>query len=204
MTNYIRGQGKKGSPIRHEEKLREKIVATAREKFDAEYQIPLQIHFHWYGRVPLASTKKAIMEKLIRDTSELVGAHIPQQIYASEYIDEYGLEGTSADDFIARISITRLKPNAKSVWSSTEVGFPAVYAEELQGLISLKEETFDLYLQKCNAVWLVVVADAKHISSIAEIEEEVSQYNFETRFERILFYNHVNQKVIVLSDNISE
>src|ERR1700720_1027033 len=49
VVDYIRGQGGAGSPLRHEEMLRARIVSKAREQFEMTHQIPLQIHFHWYG-----------------------------------------------------------------------------------------------------------------------------------------------------------
>src|SRR2546429_2914623 len=47
MTNYVRGQGKAGSPLLYQEKLREKIIRLARDKFFNAHQIPLTVGFHW-------------------------------------------------------------------------------------------------------------------------------------------------------------
>ena len=196
VVDYIREQGERGSPLRHKERVCDKTADMARSTFEAQNQVPLQVLFHWFWHSkPNADERKKIANQI----AQLVSRNVPQEIYDRVYIDPDEEGTTSLGDFLTRISIKRLKPSAKSSWSNVEGGFVEVEAKELQQLISSKEKNIEAYRNNCVAAWLVIVADATYISSTNELKSSVSQYVFTTKFDKVLFYNHLNQSVISLT-----
>jgi len=198
IVDYIRGQGRAGSQVRHEDALRSKVIDAARKTFEANNNIPLLVHFHWYGPLRLVQAKKLSIYHLAADIACVVETGLIHKAYSTQRLDEDCWCGTSLDGLLAALSITRLKDKGHSLWSTVEAGFPDVSINELQTLISTHEDTFDLYLKKCTLVWLIIVADATHISSMAELPNDVREHRFRTRFGRVLFFNQLDQQVATL------
>jgi hypothetical protein len=201
LADYIREQGEKGSPLRHKEKVCDEIADMAQLTFESKNDVPLQVHFHWYWhRKPNTAERKEIANQV----AELIDKHLPKEIYGRNYIDPDEEGAAFLGDFLTRVSIMRLKPDAKRSWSNVEFGFVEVEAEDLQQLISSKEKNITAYRANCVAIWLVLVADATHISSSIEFNRSISQHIFATRFDRVLVYNHLNQSVVSLSIALSK
>jgi len=196
MVNYIRGQSSSGSLGRHYEKLNEFITNAAREEFERNYKIPLMVHFNWLlHRHPGRSEAKSLAVKI----AHLIENFIPQGVYMTTRIGQEVLEESTLGDFIASIFITRMKPTMKGSWSNIEFDFVGLQPDEIQNIISSKEAKIDSYLQKCTAAWLIIVADGTHISSNVEIHSAAVQNIYSSRFERVLFYDAVSERLIVLN-----
>ena|SRR2546428_1111269 len=192
MVDYVRGQSSSGSEARKIEALHNQIVDKAREEFERKHLIPLLVHCIWGVHEPLSRTE---IKRLAVDISSFVENHVPQRVYESVAIKYDDLEASAIEQFIPYTSIIRLKPSARTLWSNTEAGFIELQTDELQALISFKDTKIDAYLKRCAYVWLIIVADGRHISSNAELKAEVLQHRFKSRFERVLFYNSVNERV---------
>jgi hypothetical protein len=196
IVDYIREQGERGSSLRHKEKACDEIAYMAQSIFESHNKTPLQVHLHWFWhRTPNAFERKEIASQI----AQLVSRNIPQEIYDSVYIDPEEEGNTSLGDFLTRISIVGLKLNAKGSWSNVEMGFIEVGSEEIQQLISSKEKNIEAYRKNCAVIWLLIVADATHISSNIELDRSVNQHVFTTQFDKALFYDHLNQSVVSLT-----
>ena len=195
VTEYIRGQGGGGSSIRRDDMLRERIVSAVQAEFESRHQAPLEVNFVWYGHRHL---RKTDVQNLVSSAAELIVKKIPRRTLENVRIGPDQLSGTSLGKFVAYVSIIRLRATAQGAWHSSETGWTEVGTDELQALISSKEEKIDSYLKKCASGWLLIVADRPHVSSAAELLDNVKRHSFQTRFERVFFYNRWNQSVITL------
>jgi len=162
--------------------LREQIINLARSTFVDKYEEKVSANFHWL-RTDLQNGNR---RKLADEIVALIGRTIPNDIYESIVIEPQG--AGEIDRLITRISVRRERPSSKGVWSNWEVGPEGASVEEIQKLIDVKDSKIDAYQQKCELVWLVIVADGRYISSSAGIDSTIRHHRFETRFDKVLFY----------------
>jgi hypothetical protein len=196
LVGYIRGQSSDGSELRRYESVHDSVVRMAKEEFERKHQIPLWVSFIWSRHQHLSKPAARI---LAMDIATLIEQNTPQQVYGGARIEPDWLEESSVGDFIAHISIRRLKPTNKSLWANTEAGFIGIEPEDLENLISLKEGKIGSYLQNCDSAWLVIVADGRHISSNVELHKTIHQHTFKCSFARVLFYDSVSQSIASLN-----
>ena len=195
MVDYVRGQSSYGSQTRKIEILNNQIVDKAREEFEKRHNIPLQVHCFWGFHGAMRRVK---IKRLAVCIASCVENHIPQKVHESSRIEDEEID-SSIEEVIASISIVRLKPSTKSLWSNPDAGFIGLHVDELQQLISFKDSKIDKYLKKCANVWLLIVADGKYISSSVELKDDVRHHRFKSRFDRILFYDSLTQKVTLIN-----
>jgi hypothetical protein len=70
----------------------------------------------------------------------------------------------------------------------------------LQQLTASKNIKVPKYLQRCDEVWLLLVADGGYTSSTAELStEEVSQAYFPSLFQKVLFFDRANRRNTALT-----
>lgn len=199
VVEYIRGQkpdkGNGGSELRKDENIRNKVARLARAKFEARDSAPLLVQFYWY---PHRHFKQADVERLASFAAALIFNSGLQEALRSTWIRQDQLADTPLEQFVASIFVMRVRTQQQSQWSNAEFGFPEISIDELQNLVLSKEKKIASYLGKCDSVWLLIVADGQHISSIAELSNAVRQYPFQSHFQRVFFFNLVDQSVITL------
>jgi hypothetical protein len=93
----------------------------------------------------------------------------------------------------------RVRNERQVLWSSIDAGFISVPATELQQLIEVKNEKVANYLQRCDEVWLLIVADGGYISSTADLPEDTEQVQIRSAYRKVLFYDRPNQRVATLT-----
>ena len=192
IVQYVRGQGKDGSPIRWREELHDQIIVAAKSKYEARSAIPVSVHLHWFHHRELRGND---VDRISDEICKLVIDWRPLKINESVGFEPDYKRDVS--DFISRVSIRR-RASGKSVWSNVEVGPAQADAVELQRLISSKNERVSSYLKKCSEVWLVIVADGQRISSSGELSLRERQTKFESEFNTILYYDAEGECVIEL------
>ena len=102
LVQYIRGQGKGGSPIRWREELHDEIVGLAKSKYEAQSAIPVSVHLHWFHHREL---RGADIDRISDEICTLVIDCLPLEINDSVGFEpDYKKE---MSDFVSRISIRR-------------------------------------------------------------------------------------------------
>ncbi len=183
MVQYVRGQGKGGSPIRWREELHEQVIVLAKSKHEGQSAIAVSVHVHWFHH---RDVRSGDVDRIADEICKLVNSCQPLQVNESIAIEpDYR---TDISDYVSRVSIRR-RSSGKTVWSNVEVGPAQADAVELQRLISSKNEKVSSYLKKCSQVWLVIVADGQRISSSGELTLRERQTKFESEFEKVLYYD---------------
>lgn len=195
IVDYIRGQNNDGASNRRNEVLWQRIADSARAKFVSSHTVPLLVHFHWN---PHRYPNQLEVGPLAGAASSIVANHIPQMLFETIRIGDTELENTALEEYLHSIHVMRVRDDTQSLWSFVGAGFVEVQRDELRDLISSKEAKVQDYLQECDAVWLIIVADGRNISSSAELVDETMRYPFGSLFERILFYNRIKKQIITL------
>lgn len=196
VVDYVRGQNNNGSSIRQREIVGQRMADTARLKFLALHSEPLVVNFFFHaGKYP--STIE--VEELAHRASALIANRTPQNLFEHIRLGHEQLENYGLEKYVSAIQILRVSNERQSLWSFQESGVVDGQINELRNLIASKEARVGDYLQHCDKVWLVIVADGRHISSMVEFDDDVRQHPFSTRFDRILFYDRLTKEIISLA-----
>jgi hypothetical protein len=198
LVRYVRGQGKGygGSAFRRNETLRQQIADEARREFESSHSDPLMVHFLWRSGPHL---RKADVPDIAASAATIVGQHVPQTLFGRIRIAGNELLDKVLEEFVSTISVMRVRNKQQALWSSIDAGFVSVPANELQELLASKNAKVPKYLQRCDEAWLLIVAEGGHISSTAELPEDVRHYHFRSRFHRVLFLDRTNRQVTTLT-----
>lgn len=194
VVGYVRGQGHGGSVDRRNETLRQEIAEEARQVFESSHSDPLMVRFLWHSAQHL---RKSDVPDIGASAAKIVGQNIPQSLFDSTRIAGNELVDTALQEFVSSISVTRVRNQA--LWSSVDAGFVSVPASELQELLASKNAKVQDYLQRCDEVWLLIVADGRYISSTADLPEDIQQVHFRSAFRKVLFYDRPNQRIATLT-----
>lgn len=195
VVDYVRGQNDEGSVHRRNEMLWQQVADKSRQEFEIRYPIPLMVHFLWRSGRYL---RKTDVQRIATDAATLIGQHIPQTLFGSMRIDHREFQDTVLRGVVRSISVTRVRNTQQVHWSFIDSGFTSVSVSEIQELITSKDAKVSEYLQVCNAAWLLIVADGLHISSSADLPEQLQQAHFQSLFEKILFYDRPSRRVTTL------
>jgi len=103
------------------------------------------------------------------------------------------------NDHITAISIFRSPNLTVACWHAPGAAFiPRVGPKELQAIIAMKNSRYPIYRQKCDSVWLVIVANGSSISSWIDIDPSTGSNSFESRFDAVFLYRRAFQQVTEL------
>jgi len=195
IVDYVRGQDQGESAERRNEVLWQKVADTAKEIFESKYDVPLMIHFHWNQRYFIRQSE---ISQLANDVVRLVENHIPTQLFESIRIGSDELDGTLLENVAHFITITRARNEKQSLWSFISSGWIEVQTDEIQHLIDAKNDKAQEYLQRCGAVWLIIVADGRYITSNIDLPEAVANNIYISNFEQVLIYDRISKSVFPL------
>jgi hypothetical protein len=195
IVDYVRGQIEGESAERRNEVLWQKVANKAKEIFETKHDAPLLIHFHWNQRHFL---RHAEISQLANDVVRLVVNHIPAQLFENIRIGLDELDGTLLENVCHSITITRVRNDKQSLWSFISAGWIAVQANEIQHLIDAKNDKAQEYLQRCDEIWLIIVADGHYITSNIDLPELTANNIYTSFFEQVLIYDRISKSVFPL------
>lgn len=195
VVDYIRGQGKGKNSDRKIESDQQKILDLAQNIFESKYDILLLVSPFWnFRKYPCYKEFELIAHSLI----DLISENIPTQIHKSTKIDNSVVQNTPLESYCSWISLMRME--GQSRWRSFEAGFISLAIKEIQYLMSLKAQKYQKYIMNCDSLWLLIVADGKHISSTID-PLEVLSVHFYSPFEKILLYAR-EEKIVYSLNNV--
>ena len=197
VVNYVRGQGSGGSDHRRNEVLWRQIADEARRIFESNNSDPLMVHFSWHSnRYP----RKADVPEIAANVAETVERYVPNAVFERTQISGDNFLHTLANMYLDSIHITRVRNTGQAIWASIGAGFVSVSAPELQSILTSKNSKVREYLQRCDEVWLLIVADGQYISSTGELlPEGTPSSQFQSAFQRVLFYDRWNKQITSLT-----
>ena len=194
VENYIRGQSSEGSKKRQREMILKNLIDNAKSVFESSCSIPLFASFVWF---PDRQPQQTMMKSFAESIAIIIADHIPSEVSALETVEYEELENLPIGDYLHSIRINRT--NKHSSWVSDGGDFTEMRIGEIEWLISSKNSKIDQYLLTCDKVWLIIVADGEYISSYVDLTPDIINHPYQSKFERILFYDRVRRMVFQLS-----
>lgn len=196
IVDYMRGQNSGESINRRNERLWQEVANTAKQEFELHHSEPLMIHFIWHShRYP----RKADVKRLATSASSIISQFIPQSLFERIRVSLDEIENTPLEEFVHSLHICRVRNDQQALWSFVNSDFVSLTVNEIQDLITSKNSKATDYLLKCDKAWLLIVADGRYISSNADVSEAVKQNTYSSSFERVLFYDRLNGRVLPLN-----
>ena len=105
---------------------------------------------------------------------------------------------------IKALHIWRCRPIRSHLWQTGDAGIVNEdFATNLQQLINNKNGKAATYSGKCDACWLVVVADWSGPSAFFEISHKMGDHNYSTTFDRVYFVETHSDRVVLLNTSPS-
>lgn len=195
IVDFIRGQNKGESTDRRNEVLWQKIADEARKKFEAKFDTPLSVHFFWNNRYILRQSE---ISQLADCAVSLIERRIPEKLFESVRIGYEELDNSFLEKVCHSIKILRVRNEKQSLWSFISSGWTEVQTNEIQYLLDSKNEKVSDYLQSCDTVWLIIVADGRYISSNIDITSASISHVYKSSFEKVFVYDRISKRVFPL------
>ncbi len=195
IVDYVRGQNKGESEERRNEVLWQKVANEAKEKFEAKHNIPLLVHFLWNKHHNLRQSE---ISQLAVNAVNIIEKHVPIQLFESVRIGSDELDNTLLEKVCHSIKAWRVRNEKQSLWSLISSGWIEVQTDEIQSLLVSKNGKVQEYLQVCDTVWLIIVADGRYISSNIDISSAVANTVYKSLFEQVFVYDRISKIVFPL------
>lgn len=160
---------------------------------------PTILSIGWKPNKPLTSSR---VKLLIHDIARLVSIHMPEEgkiVFLSS-------RNFKRNEFPSELIVLSIywstKIDSTSVAASRTTWENTTKVDELKNIIVEKEKKLPLYRDKCDEVWLLIVAEGIAPSSITKLDSLVYDYSFNSQFDRIFFFDLYNyNKVTELKIN---
>ncbi len=191
ITEYIQDQGAKGSPVRQRESFQDNIVKEAQRHFEATHKEQLHVSVFW---PPSMQHVKPESEFLIRGIVQTVTMLLAQG-RGCWRPDLTQVDEIKLGQYIGQICLYRLN-RSPSYWSCNEAGAIGHDVIRVQTVISHKDQKVSEYRKKCRHLWLLIVADNKHLSSIFSPDEDFDSATFQTSFDRVFILDVFGNRVL--------
>lgn len=198
LVDYVRGQNEGESLKRRNEILHENLIKKAREKFESKHHIPLMIRIIWKEN---HSFHQSEITELAKDVVSLVEKNIPLQLFEQIDIEWDELYGTSLENICDSIIVIRVRN--ENQWSDIPSDWTEIQIDEIQQLINAKNDKVQDYLQHCETVRLIIVADGNYMSSNIDLTDEVTNNIFKSPFEQVIIYDRSSRRVVPLKLQIA-
>ncbi len=182
LVEFVRGQHEGGQNERKIEQDREKILRIAQSKFESHNQVPLYVNTFWTFKNPLTRNE---IDFLANALVEIIEMKMPKETRGNVNINHEFLFNTPLRNYCH--SIICYRQTRTSRWVYSEVGFVGLSKEDIDNLIEKKAKKLPEYLKDCDKVWLLIVCEGKHISSIVDPTNVITQ-KFDFPFDKLLFY----------------
>ena len=191
VVRYVQGQCSSGSSIRKRESIHQKLVKEAQKRFEAASGERLEVHIFWSAEV---TPEEAKFEYLIKSIVQIVATLLAQGRDCWRP-DLTRIEEIKLGQHLGQIWIYRLK-RTQSYWICDEAGAIGHDVERVQALISQKDGRVMEYRKKCRLVWLLIVAENNHLSSIFSPDEDFAEARFQTLFDRVFLLDEFKGQVL--------
>ena len=160
---------------------------------------PTILNISWKPKEPLTNSG---VKPLIYNIAKLISINMPEEGKII-FLSSRNFKGNEFPSELIGISIYRsVKINSTSVSTTRGTWENIIKTDELKNIIVEKEKKLPLYRDKCDEVWLLIVAEGLGPSSIIKLESRIYNYSFNSQFDRIFFFDLYNyNKVTELKIN---
>jgi len=181
--------------------IQRKIVKDAQQMAISNNLDPLDIHVWMYtkryinGQSYINEASKFLYQTVI-DNFELIRSSNGNIVTVHLEQNKYGIHQITAHWHT--INGTRWLDDHR--WQTQEPGLVSInFANILQREIDKKNNKINLYLNKCNSCWLVVVIDRSKKDEMFDYSYINKEISFLSKFEKTYFFDLMDRKAYLLN-----
>lgn len=198
---------RKGSRPRALEVAEDQLVQRALIEYESRGLPPVEVLISFrlrerQGRVTKADIQRAYdsrtSQRLISTIVDIVATNVP---LVGDTIPVHHIDAgwKLLPKEVSALDISRWSFTTENCWGVARGGtVPSLSPEDFQAIINDKEGNLPVYKEKCDEVWLLIVAHGFSPSTHAKVSPEVETTVFSTGFERVFFLHHFKSMVLEL------
>jgi hypothetical protein len=195
LTQLYRNDSDTALPPQATESLRKQIVDRAHGLYKEAGGPPLWVTVYFSL---VSELRKSLVPELANRIADLVAA-TPVGIDSRIELEADG-DVPDFPDEIDSIHIRRLPILTEGFWNTWSVGFIPTYGpDQLQKIIDKKEKNISSYLDRCEAIWLVIVVGGFAISSTVNFGDDVYNQSYTSAFDRVFVFENAGEKSFELT-----
>ena len=173
-----------------------RAIDDARAEYKRDNLSPCHVIIEWHGP-PTRSREGGTR------TSRSIAATVEQIIAATRdrevHIEYSGHGGIQLPNGVERMDVQRVHDWAEGFWDFKQGAVVPTWSPSfIQAAINKKEQLFDRYREKCDRVWLVLLAEHDYASSWGEHTDSSRANVYVTRFEHVLVFRTLSGQVTEL------
>ena len=200
FTELVRG----GSQVRKQEKFVETLFEKVQKLFESRnprVKLLLSIS-HNIPRKKGGGLSNSQQKDLVNLLVQLIEREYQIEDIEGEWESDGLSEADLINNYIFGISFMRLSENDENCWDWGQAYYIDIYQEMIQFIISAKENKLSNYRKECNEIWLVICSGITHYPSSDVSTRRLSNWVFDTNFDRVLFYDAYKNKVFLLHEKM--
>lgn len=146
--------------------------------------------------------KNKLQNKKINTLAQALAEVVNKSIFESNdnhiSLNSRHLRNTPLEGYCRSIYIQ--KSIKISFWAPIRAAFIGLAVKQIQETISKKEPNLNRYLSKCEEIWLIIVCEGYHLSSMVSIDDddETLLFSYKTNFDCLLLYDKEHARVYPL------
>jgi hypothetical protein len=198
MTRYLQRAGKRGSPEAQREAMEMRVVARAKEIFEAAH---LDVYVNVSPFFKINEIKPAEVEPYAQALAQLVWDARPSEPSPVERLvmaraDWDAIDHVGLGNVLATVSLHRWWP-AKDAWWGSLSGIASADVTEIETTIRRKELDLVRYSVSANEYWLIVYT--WFLRSAFFDTEALRAGMFSSTFDRVIFFDLPVLRVVTVA-----
>jgi len=198
MTRYLQRAGKRGSPEAQREAMEMRVVARAKEIFEAAH---LDVYVNVSPFFKISEIKRVDIEPYAQALAQLVWDVLPPAPSPAERLvmtrtDWDAIDRVRLGNVLANVSLHRWWP-AKDAWWGSLSGMASADVTEIERTIRRKELDLGRYSVSAGERWLIIYA--WFMRSAFFDREVLSAGMFTSTFDRVIFFDLPVQRFVAVA-----
>lgn len=176
------GSGTEGSLLKAQEGEWERAIRNACGVYEERMLPPVLVDVGWDSNYRITRSRRRTLEaELVRSVENATPE--PNDF---RQVDQTGLPESPLPKEVAYLSVARFDGVSESEWNYSRGGFvSALTPEDIDLILVGKEERIQAYQEGCKELWLLIVLEGLHESSLLRVAQEVRGSVFQTRFQKL-------------------
>jgi len=198
MMRYLQRAGKRGSPEAQREAMEMRVVARAKEIFEAAHT---DVYVNVSPFFKISEIKRVDVEPYGQALAQLVYDVLPPEPSPAERVvmtraDWDAIDHVGLGDVLATVSLHRWRP-AKDAWWGSLSGMASADVTEFERTIRSKEPDLGRYSVSAGERWLIIYA--WFMRSAFFDREVLSAGMFTSTFDRVIFFDLPVQRFVAVA-----
>ncbi len=171
-----------------------RTVEQARKIYQSRSNVPVNVRLRFSNLEIGKNDVSRLSDRLVT----IVERNVPIEDWNKTIKQTWGKDSLLPREF-ATLAIHRFDGIEEMIWMPALGGFqPEIPIEMVQERIRAKEKKLDAYLECCDALWLLIVAEGFMPSSWFDFVGDAIEHTYSSGFNRTFVFDFQNQQAIRL------